>query len=399
MALSTIDAEFTLFDADNHIYEPPDALLRHLPKQYERSIRFLQDGKRAVIAIQGRTTDYMPNPTFEVVAGPGTFVPYYSANNPLGLSMREMAGDPIKPPPSFRDDPQARLDLLDQQGVDQVLIYPTLANLVEQSIERDPELTHAVIHSLNQWLYETWSFNYRERIFMVPVITLGIVEDAIRELDWVLERGARAVLIRPAPPEGFKGHRSFGLPEFDPFWARVQDANLPVCIHAAHSIIEGYLQLWEPQGITSAFGRSAFHNVAKGHRDIHDAIASLICHGTLTRFPRLRIASVENGADWLAPLARALDRSYRMEPQQHREHPLEVLRRNVYISPFWEDDLRSVAGLIGVDRILFGSDFPHPEGLADPCEYVSQLKDFTYDEKRLILHDNAARLVDTVAVG
>ncbi len=399
MTLSTIDAEFTLFDADNHIYEPPDALLRHLPKQYERSIRFLQDGKRAVIAIQGRTTDYMPNPTFEVVAGPGTFVPYYSANNPLGLSLREMAGDPIKPPPSFRDDPQARLDLLDHQGVDQVLVYPTLANLVEQSIERDPELTHAVIHSLNQWLHETWSFNYRERIFMVPVITLGIVEDAIRELDWVLERGARAVLIRPAPPEGFKGHRSFGLPEFDPFWARVQDANLPVCIHAAHSIIEGYLQLWEPEGITSAFGRSAFHNVAKGHRDIHDAIASLICHGTLTRFPRLRIASVENGADWLAPLVRALDRSYRMEPQQHREHPLEVLRRNVYISPFWEDDLRSVAGLIGVDRILFGSDFPHPEGLADPCEYVSQLKDFTDDEKRLILHDNAARLVDTVAVG
>jgi predicted TIM-barrel fold metal-dependent hydrolase len=384
---------FRYFDADNHIYEPPGALLDRLPDRYGKAIRFVLDGKREVITIQGRMIDFIPNPTFEVVAEPGAFIPYYSANNPEGLSMREMAGVPIKPPPSYRDDPGARLKLLDEQGVDRVFVYPTLVNLVEQSVEADPDLTHAVVHSLNEWLHETWSFDYHDRIYMVPVITLGLVDEAIKELEWVLARGARAILIRPAPPEGRMGHRSFALPEFDPFWARVEEANIPLCIHAAHSIIEDYIQLWEPDGVTGAFGRTSFHAVAKGHRDIHDAIASLICHGALTRFPGLRVASVENGADWLAPLAHALDRSYRMEPQQYEEHPLEVLRRNVYVSPFWEDDLRGVAELIGTERIMFGSDYPHPEGLANPREYLDQLDDFSQAEKRMILHDNALRFL------
>ena len=397
-ATSTDVEDFHFFDADNHIYEPPEALLKHLPARYASRLRFLRDGKRDVISIQGRTIDYIPNPTFAVVAAPGAFVDYYSANNPDGRSLREMAGNPIRPPGAFQNDPAARLALLDEQGVDHVLVYPTLANLVEQSVENDPELTHAIIHSLNEWLHETWTFDYHDRIYMVPVLTLGMVDKAIEELEWVLERGARAILIRPAPPEGFRGHRSFGLPEFDPFWARVQEADIPVCIHAAHSIIEGYVHLWEPEGVTSAFGRTSFHNVVKGHRDIHDAIASLICHGTLTRFPGLRVASVENGADWVGQLVHALDRSYRMEPQQHDEHPLEVLRRNIYVSPFWEDDLRSVCDLIGVERIVFGSDYPHPEGLANPREYLAQLDGFTDAEKRLILHDNAIRLVGGPAV-
>ena len=393
MTSPTTLQSYRLFDADNHIYEPPEALLAHMPERYKNAIRFMQEGKRTVIAVQGRMTDYIPNPTFAVVAAPGAFVAYYSANNPEGLSFREMAGTPIRPPASFQNDPAARLALLDEQGVDHALVYPTLANLVEQCIVGDPELVHAVIHSLNEWLHETWTFDYHGRIFMVPVLTLGIVDEALKELEWVLERGARAVLIRPAPAEGFKGHRSFALPEYDPFWARVQEADVPVCIHAAHSIIEDYVQLWEPPTTSGAFAQSTFHSIAMGHRDIHDSIASLICHGTLTRFPKLRIAIVENGADWIAPLARALGRSFRQEPQQYVEHPLDVLRRNVYVSPFWEDDLRAVTDLIGVERVMFGSDFPHPEGLAIPREYVDQLDGFSEYEKKLILYDNAARLM------
>jgi predicted TIM-barrel fold metal-dependent hydrolase len=304
-----------------------------------------------------------------------------------------MAGRPIVPLPAYCNDPTQRLAIMDEQGVDRAFVYPTLANLVEQSVTGQPELTHAVIHSLNEWIHETWTFDVDDRLFVVPVITLCLVDEAIAELEWLLDRGARAILIRPAPPEGLRGHRSFGLAEFDPFWARVQEAGVPVCIHAAHSIVESYVQLWEPHGVTSAFDRTAFHNVVKGHRDIHDAVASLICHGTLTRFPDLRVASVENGADWIGPLVHALDRSFRMEPQQHPEHPVEVLRRQVYVSPFWEDDLRSVTDLIGVERLMFGSDYPHPEGLAEPRTYIDQLHGFSEVEKRAILYDNAARFI------
>ena len=68
-----------------------------------------------------------------------------------------------------------------------------------------PELTHAAIHALNEWMYEEWTFNYENRIFATPVITLPIVDKALDELAWVLERGAKTVLIRPAPVPGYHG--------------------------------------------------------------------------------------------------------------------------------------------------------------------------------------------------
>ena len=82
--------------------------------------------------------------------------------------------------------------------------------------------------ALNQWMHETWSFNYEDRIYATPVITLPIVDQAIAELEWVLERGAKVILIRPAPVPGFNGPRSFALPEFDPFWEAVQESGVVV---------------------------------------------------------------------------------------------------------------------------------------------------------------------------
>jgi predicted TIM-barrel fold metal-dependent hydrolase len=378
-----------IFDADNHMYETPDALLRHLPERYKGKLRFIDVDRRTLVSIQNRIIDYIPNPTFSVVAGPGKFIPYFAADNPEGLSLREMAGEPIRPPASYRDDPGARLALMDEQRVDHIFVYPTLANLVEQGVERDPELTHAIIHALNQWMAETWSFDYKGRIFATPVVTLGIVEEAIRELEWVLEQGARVLLMRPAPPEGYKGHRSFGLPEFDSFWSRVEAAGIPVCIHAAQSIIEPYIDLWEPSDSTNAFAQSAFKRVAAGHRDIEDSITSLVCHGTLTRFPALRVATVENGTEWVPFLMDRLERAYRQTPNMFPEPPLDAMRRNVYFHPFWEDNLRGLIDHVGIDRVMFGSDYPHPEGLTEPRDYFPQLVGMSDDEIRKIMHDNA----------
>ena len=103
--------------------------------------------------------------------------------------------------PAFRE-PAPRIELMDELGVDRTLMFPTLASLVEERMRDDPELTHAAIHALNEWLYETWTFNYEDRIFTTPVITLPIVEKAIEELEWCVERGAKTVLIRPAPVPG-----------------------------------------------------------------------------------------------------------------------------------------------------------------------------------------------------
>ena len=91
-------------------------------------------------------------------------------------------------------------------------------------------------------MHEQWTFNYQDRIFPTPVITLPIVESAIEELEWVVSRGARIVLIRPAPVPGYEGHRSFALPEFDPFWEKVVEADVAVGMHASDDGIDAVHQ-------------------------------------------------------------------------------------------------------------------------------------------------------------
>ena len=146
---------------------------------------------------------------------PGAQEEYFRSGNPEGKSYRELIGDPIKAPAAFRE-PAPRLELMDELGVDRTLMFPTLASLLEERMRDDPEMIHAVVHSLNEWIYEEWQFNYEDRIFTTPVISLPIVEKAIEELEWCLERGARCILVRPAPVPGFRGSRSPGYEEFDP---------------------------------------------------------------------------------------------------------------------------------------------------------------------------------------
>jgi predicted TIM-barrel fold metal-dependent hydrolase len=389
---------YGVFDADNHLYEAPEVITEYLPKQYRRDIQFVEIKGRRRIAVKGQITEFMPNPTFDKVAAPGSHMAYYSGNNPEGLSLREMAGDPIDCQPEFRA-PGPRLETFDRLGIHRALMFPTLANLLEYSLDGDPDLTHVAVHAVNEWLHDVWSFDYQSRIFTVPVITLPIVEQAIEELEWALARGAKAILVRPAPATGLRGSRSIGLPEFDPFWARVQEAGVPVCMHASFPPLNKYYESWEPGRSDSAFKPTPLKNVLLGHREIEDALAALICEGTLSRFPGLKVFSVENGASWVAHLLPELDSVYRKMPQEFAEHPVEVFRRNVYVNPFWEDDVVQLNELIGSDHVLFGSDWPHPEGMAEPLDYFEYLdkEGIGAEDQRLIMSANANQLLGLAA--
>src|SRR2546423_13843580 len=235
--------DYMVFDADNHLYETRDAFTKFLPDRYERIVDYVDVRGRTKIVINGRISEYIPNPTFEVVARPGAMEDYFRHGNPEGKDRRAIFGEPMRSPAAFRE-PAARVQLMDEQGVDRALMFPTLASLLEERMKDDPEVTHAVIHALNEWMYETWQFNYEDRIFATPVITLPIVERAIEELEWVVERGARVVLIRPAPVPGYRGPRSFGLPEFDPFWAKVVEAGVLVAMHSSDSGYDRYENEW-----------------------------------------------------------------------------------------------------------------------------------------------------------
>lgn len=386
---------FPVFDSDNHLYETRDAFTRHLPKQYDGAIEYAEIRGRTKLLIRGQVTNAVPNPTFEVVARPGAQEEYFRNGNPEGKSYKEIVGEPMRSVPAFFQ-PEPRLKVLDELGVDRTLMYPTLASLLEERLRDDPELSHAVVHSLNQWLHEEWQFNYSGRIFTTPVITLPIVEEAIRELEWVVERGAKAVLIRPAPVPGFRGSRSFALPEFDPFWQAVVDADILVTMHASDSGYARYVSDWTGPLESLPFRDQAFRMLTTnfGHKPVEDACSSMALHGLFTRFPDLRVALIENGAGWVPGMFELWEDVYKRTPQAFPEHPVEAFKRNVWIAPFHEDDIKVVAAELGADRLLFGSDYPHPEGLAQPTSYADHLpSDMPAEDVAKIMGGNLSEIM------
>ncbi|WP_067693805.1 amidohydrolase family protein [Nocardia jejuensis] len=384
---------YPLFDADNHLYETEDSLTKYLPERYKKAIQYVQVNGRTKIAVRGHISEYIPNPTFEVVARPGAMEDYFKNGNPEGKSKREIFGKSMKAVPAFRE-PAARLALMDELSVDRSLMFPTLASLVEERMRDDPELIHAVVHALNEWLLETWQFNYKDRIFTTPVITLPILDKAIEELDWVVANGAKAILVRPAPVPGFQGPRSFALPEFDPFWKRVVEHDILVAMHSSDSGYSRFDAEWEGSKTEMLpFQTNAFRMVNEW-RPVQDTVASWVCHGALFRFPELKLAVIESGSAWLKPLLETLADVYKKAPEGFgMQDPVAAIKKSIHVSPFYEEGVTELIDLVGVDKVLFGSDYPHPEGLAEPTHFADMLTHLPVEDQAKIMGGNLARLL------
>lgn len=398
--------DFPIFDADNHLYETQDAFTRYLPAEYATLVKYVEVNGRTKIAIQNRISDYIPNPTFNVVAPPGAHELKYRLRNP---DSKTKPGDkPLEAPPRSVPsipayfEPEARAALMDELGIDRAMMWPTLASILEERLAGDPVATHVVVHAFNRWLADQWSFNYQDRIFATPVITLPIVDRAIEELQWVLDHGAKAILIRPAPVPDWNGRRrSFALPEFDPFWEAVQDSDVLVGMHSSDSGFQRYLneyEGWDDEFLPFQAGRSAFSELVNlDSRTITDVLSSVIGHGLVSRFPKLRILPVENGSAWVRPLLRKLEKLYARSPDLFAEDPLAAFRRCVFVHPFHEEDTRGLAELIGVDNVCFGSDYPHPEGMYDPITFVDELEGLPVEAQAKIMGGNLARILRVAA--
>jgi predicted TIM-barrel fold metal-dependent hydrolase len=384
-----------VYDADNHLYEPEEAFTRHLPKKYQRDFYFVDVEGRRKLVINGRLSEFIPNPTFAVVAAPGTHEVWHRARNTDGKSLRELTGKPIRPPEFWRSG-DGRIRMLDQQGLHAALVFPTLASVIEERIGPRGDVAAALFHALNQWTVDEWGFARENRLYSVPFISLSNVNTAIQELDFVLEHGARVVNIRPAPVPDIRGSRSFGFEEYDPFWARVADAGIFVCLHGSDSGYDRITNWWS--GVESeqlAFENSPFKAVVDLiGRAISDSLAALICHGVFDRHPKVKVASVENGATWVGPLLQRLDHAYGQMPRSFKVHPRELFHRHVYVAPFYEDDMNELRRLIPIERILFGSDYPHPEGVAEPLQYLEEFKEFKPNEIEQIFSANLKQLLE-----
>ena len=127
--------DVAVFDADNHLYETQDAFTRHLPDRHKNLFRFVEINGRKKLVVRDRITEFIPNPTFEVIARPGAHMAFYAAENTEGKTLRELTGEPMRCIPAFRE-PGPRLELLDEQGIHASLMFPTLASLIEERLRR-----------------------------------------------------------------------------------------------------------------------------------------------------------------------------------------------------------------------------------------------------------------------
>ena len=235
------------------------------------------------------------------------------------------------------------------------------------------------------------------RSIATPIITLAAgPERAVEELQYITERGAKLFLIRVAPVPTWKGRKSFALPEFDPFWAEVDRLDIVVGMHSGDAGYQRYLNEWE--GIPTetlpfkATGSPAFQAMASDKSVIHDAVASIIGHGLATRFPKLKFMPVEYMASWIRPFLQRMQAVYERSPVLFDEDPFEVFKRNFYVHIFHEPDPQGLLDLgLPADRLMFGSDFPHPEGLGDPLAYSEVVENLEPDVQELIMGGTLAR--------
>ena len=394
--------EFQLFDADNHYYEAEDAFTRYASERMKASryVRWLTeaDGKRRRLFFGDREARVIGNPTFDPVMKPGAFHTALKNLQSTGVTPAAQSyGELVPISPAYRDR-DARLSVMDRQGVEKAIFFPTLGVTVEGLIQ-DREMLYDCLHAFNRWLDDDWGFAYRDRIFAVPYLSLLDVDRAIAELEWVLARGARAITIRPGPAYG----RSPADPHFDPFWARVDEAGVVVTYHAYEgpsAYSEWFREAWAaPPRPLRPEDLLLQRAVASLDAAILDTMCALVLQNLLVRFPRLRIATVEVGCSWVGPLLHRLDHAAGFAGSGahafgHKlpAKPSEIFREKVWVAPFPEEDVAALVELMGVDRVLMGTDWPHAEGTPEPRDYLPYLEDFDPASVRRIARDNALEL-------
>ncbi|MGE0881095.1 MAG: amidohydrolase family protein [Acidimicrobiia bacterium] len=384
---------YPVFDADNHFYEPPDAIDRYIDPKFRDRIAV---DYRPDVAKKHRER-MAADSNASITPVPGTAL--YKANPLRAVEADERA----KVVESFRwlepsyQDRDTRIDVMDVQGLQATIMFPTGIGVWVSAAyaATDPEANAANVRAYNQWVQDDWGFDYKGRILTPANVPLGNIDLMVAELDRALAAGARTVILPAGPLNG----RSPGSPYFDPFWARLEEAGVPAVVHL------GYTQ-YQEAGRNYGYnpnqhyhdGFDAFQWFSYwGDRPIMETVAAMIFHNLFTRFPNLKVGIIEHGSVWAPYALRKMDHGFMMgRPAQNgklTERPSDVFRKHFVVAPYPEEGLARVLDILPVDNLVFGSDFPHPEGLPDPVTYVNQLTDLSEADQRKIMSTNLANFL------
>ena len=381
-----------VLDVDQHYYEPVDAFTRHCPKEWrDRTVQTAVIDGRTRQIVAGKIDRTVTNPTFDPIVKAGAMADYFRGN-PQKRSLLDILSE-REPIPSHYRNRDDRLAKMDEQGLQAVWMLPSLAMGYEEGLQYDPPAAAQAFKAFNRWLLDDWAYNYKDRIFSSPYLAFGDIAAAVAEVEHGLDNGARIFVVRAQATYTDGGWRSPGDEIFDPIWARVHEAGAIVVVHVGEVGGAGLDKYVEHRGNIIGDIASPLQ-IAVGHeRAIANYLAAVTCDKLFERFPDLKIASVENGAEFLPLSLSGLNRAGFQRPGYFASDPVEQFREHVWVSPFWEDNLLDVVKHLGVDRVLFGSDYPHPEGLAEPRQYekvAAELNDPIAERK--VMWDNAAKL-------
>jgi predicted TIM-barrel fold metal-dependent hydrolase len=386
---------YPVFDIDNHYYEPANCFVDWVEPRYrDRAVRLevQPDGTRQIFFGDAPLVNDGTNFVDDQCVKPGALRELLRSQQ--GGLPSDAAREPTRREYLEREP---RLELMNEQGLESACLFPSLGVMLEYWMQHDVELAYACFDGFNRYLDETWGFDYQGRIYTAPVISLLDLDRAVAQLEEVIRRGARVIALTAGPAFG----RSPADPYFDPFWARVNEAKLAVAYHIGEpGYVHRYADDWGEDPNPRSYSRSALQwSIFMGDRPLMDTMMALIYHNLFGRFPNVKVLSVENGSIWVAYLLKVMDKMKGMArggpwPGGYlKGKPSDVFKEHVWVAPYHEEDVNGLVDLLGPEHVLFGSDFLHAEGLANPVDFVDSISGRSEEEIRLIMRENARRLI------
>ena len=249
-------------------------------------------------------------------------------------------------------DPRARLAVMDGEGIDRVLLYPTIGICWEGHVT-EPALATAYTRAYNRWLVEFCQVD-RRRLYPVAHISLldadGAVEEAIRA------RRDGCVGVFLSPDVAARGGRHFDDPAFGRFWETVQDLEMPIAFHVVVRDHQWFRQWLRKDPSDGLFG-FAFLAI-----DVMAAFTQMLSSGMFERYPRLRCAVLEAGSNWIAAWLDRLDDKHRVMAHQTpiRMPPSAYFYRQCMISADPDESVTAqMIEHLGADYFIWASDYPH----------------------------------------
>jgi len=374
--------DYPIVDADAHVYEPPDVWQARVPQALRTRAPRLQAGPDGDVWLFDDGARIRP---IGLMAAAGTS---YLGFRPSGLTYETIR--------KGHWEPAARLADMDADGIHAQLLYPSVSEEGARMFGDDRVLQLACVRAYNEWLLE-FCATAPDRLFGHAVIPATGVADAVAELEWALAQGYRGVLVSTFPSGRVEPSR-----DDDPFWARVQEAGVPVALHIGSFHADGPVKerRFEPEAVLPRA------SISKSGANTVPLVARLVFSGLFERMPALRVLLVEANIGWIpAMLEQTDDMFLRYRWFTGATTRLPTMPSRVFHRNFWATFMVDTVGMdlrhrLNVDHLMWSTDYPHT-GTDWPNSRVTIDRVFAgvpADQVRRMLHDNCKALYRLVEV-